>query len=309
VLFVVFFVIVFFLTLNAFYWVPPAKFKDETTIKIERGSNLTQISKKLKEDGLIRSQFWFKSFVEIFGGDTAVKAGDYHFEKPISTPTLAWRLSIGKYSLNPIRVTVPEGLNVRQMSELFAGKFDLFDKEEFIKDALEGYLFPDTYFFLPNASSSGVIEKMNAQFGDVITALQEKIGNSGKSFEDVITMASLVEEEAHTKEDRRIISGILWKRLGLGIPLQVDASFSYVNGKNTYELTLVDLEVDSPYNTYRNLGLPPTPISNPGLDSILAALEPIDSDYLYYLSDLDGNIYYAEDFDGHQKNRELYLRK
>ena len=129
-----------------------------------------------------------------------------------------------------------------------------------------------------------------------------------RSKEDIIIMASILENETRTPEDRRIVSGILWKRLKLGMPLQVDASFVYVNGKNTYELTANDLKIDSPYNTYKYQGLPPGPIGNPGLDSILAALNPTTTKYLYFLSSLDGKMYYAQTFEQHKKNRELYLK-
>jgi len=122
-------------------------------------------------------------------------------------------------------------------------------------------------------------------------------------------MASIIEAEARTTESRRIISGILWKRISLGMPLQVDSTFVYINGKNTYELTSDDLKIDSPYNTYVYKGLPPTPIGNPGLDAILAALYPKTSKYLYFLSSKSGDMYYATTFEQHKRNKELYLNK
>jgi UPF0755 protein len=120
-------------------------------------------------------------------------------------------------------------------------------------------------------------------------------------------MASLVEEEARTLETRRTIAGILWKRLKLGMPLQVDAVFPYIIGKNTYELSIGDLALDSPYNTYKYAGLPPAPITNPGLDAMLAAVTPTDSPYLYYLSDRNGKMHYARTHDGHLANKAAYL--
>jgi UPF0755 protein len=120
-------------------------------------------------------------------------------------------------------------------------------------------------------------------------------------------MASLVEEETRTPADRRLVAGILWKRIKLGMPLQVDAVFPYINGKNTYEVTARDLKIDSPYNTYLYPGLPIAPIANPGLDSIKAAIEPAESPYLYYLSDRAGAMHYAKTFEEHKRNRELYL--
>lgn len=121
-------------------------------------------------------------------------------------------------------------------------------------------------------------------------------------------MASLLEEEARTTETRKMVSGILWKRLSAGMPLQVDAVFPYIIGKNTFEITLKDLEFDSPYNTYKYKGLPPGPISNPGKDSILAAIYPTKSDYWFYLSDKNGLMHYAITFDEHKINKAKYLK-
>ena len=126
---------------------------------------------------------------------------------------------------------------------------------------------------------------------------------------EVIIMASIIEDEANgTLESKRIVSGILWKRLRLEMPLQVDAPFQYYNGKNSYTLTKEDLKEDHEYNTYTNKGLPPTAITNPGIDSIRAAITPTKTDYLYFLSDKKGNMYYAKNFEEHKINRELYLR-
>ena len=121
-------------------------------------------------------------------------------------------------------------------------------------------------------------------------------------------MASLIEEETRTQEERPTVAGILWKRLDIDMPLQVDATFSYINGKNTFELTLDDIADDtSPYNTYAHKGLPPGPISNPGLDSIVAALYPKENPYLYYLADLSGTTHYSRTFDEHKEKKFRYL--
>jgi UPF0755 protein len=121
-------------------------------------------------------------------------------------------------------------------------------------------------------------------------------------------MASILEAEARTTETRKIISGILWKRMEIGMPLQVDAPFQYIIGKNTFQLTTNDLKFDSPYNTYKYKGLPPGPIGNPGLDAISATVNPIKTNYLYYLSDVRGNMHYAKTFAEHVINKEKYLK-
>jgi UPF0755 protein len=149
---------------------------------------------------------------------------------------------------------------------------------------------------------------MRENFARQTQDYQEDILKSKKSLNDIVIMASIIEEEANgSLESKRIVSGILWKRLSLKMPLQVDAPFTYYNGKNSYTLTKEDLAQDSPYNTYINKGLPPTAIANPGIDSIRAAIAPTQTDYLYFLSDKKGNMYYAKTFAEHKQNKELYL--
>jgi UPF0755 protein len=138
--------------------------------------------------------------------------------------------------------------------------------------------------------------------------LSADIAAFGKSLSDIVILASLLEEEARTTNTRRTIAGILWKRLAIGMPMQVDAAFAKVNGKNTYQLTEDDLKTDHPYNTYTRAGLPPGPITNPGIDALHAALRPVETDWLYYLSDSDGNMHYARTHDEHLRNKRLYIR-
>ena len=148
---------------------------------------------------------------------------------------------------------------------------------------------------------------MEDNFKSKIESVRGNIDNFKKPLTDVIIVASIIEDEAITSDDRRIVSGILWKRLKMKMPLQVDALFRYLDGKGTFDLTTEDLATTSPYNTYKYIGLPPTPINNPGLDSILAAVEPKKTNYLYFVSDKKGVMHYAATFEEHQRNRELYL--
>ncbi|MCX6701950.1 MAG: endolytic transglycosylase MltG [Candidatus Zambryskibacteria bacterium] len=170
----------------------------------------------------------------------------------------------------------------------------------------EGYLFPDTYFISKTAKSMDVINMMKENFEVKINSVSG-IATSTHKLKDIIIMASILEGEALPK-DRNIVAGILWKRLEMGMPLQVDSTFAYINGKNTYELTLDDLKIDSPYNTYKYRGLPPGPISNPGLEAIISAINPIKTKYLYFLTEKDGTIHYAKTFEEHKRNKELYLK-
>ena len=172
----------------------------------------------------------------------------------------------------------------------------------------EGYLFPDTYFFMPNTKASDVILTMRENFARQIVPYEEDIAKIGKPLNEIVIMASIVEDESNSLlPEKRIVSGILWKRLSLDMPLQVDAPFKYYNGKHSFNLTKDDLQEDHPYNTYVNKGLPPTAITNPGIESLRAAIAPTQTEYLYFLSDQHGNMHYARDFDGHKRNRELYI--
>jgi UPF0755 protein len=149
---------------------------------------------------------------------------------------------------------------------------------------------------------------MKNNFIEKIKTLDDKIKYFNKPLADIIKMAGILEEEARTMETRRVVAGILWKRLSMGMPLQVDSSFKYINGKISKTLTLDDLQIDSPYNSYTHKGLLPTPISNPGLGAIEAAITPIKTSYLYFLTDDAGNMHYGKTFEEHVANKEKYLR-
>jgi len=301
-----------FLIFNLFYFsfiAPPFSFPAGTIVEIKEGETLKEISKDLKDKNVIKSRLWFEIAIRISGGEKGAMSGDYYFEKQKNVFVVAYKITKADYGLFPIKTTIPEGLTIEEISSVLEKGFDKFDPEDFKKQAyekkLEGYLFPDTYFFLPN--SLDVIRIMNKNFRDKIATIQDKIDASEKSLKEIIIMASILEEEARTLKSKKIISGILWSRIDIGMPLQVDAVFPYIIGKNTYQLSLEDLKTESEYNTYTNRGLPPGAITNPGLESIIAATEPIETDYLYYLSDRQGNMHYAVSFDEHKKNKELYV--
>lgn len=287
----------------------PKNFPEHSLFPVLEGATLDQVSQRLYNQGYILSPFWFKTITYLFHGGESIKAGDYFFVGPRSALTIARRLSSGDLGLEPERVTIPEGLNVFQIAELISKQFTQFDAQGFVREAPEGYLFPDTYFFLPNIKSRDVVVAMKQNFDRQIVNVKEDLESFGKPLEDVVKMASILEKEARSFEVRQTIAGILWKRLKIGMPLQVDASFGYVNGKNSFTLTSEDLTIDSPYNSYVYKGLPPTPIANPGLEAIQAALTPIETKYLYFLTDKNGVMRYASDYEGHLKNRRLYLGK
>jgi UPF0755 protein len=187
---------------------------------------------------------------------------------------------------------------------------------EFLKHAEEGYMFPDTYLIPKDASPAAVAEIMRDNFESKVgEELLEAAGATGLTSNEVITLASIVEREGRTDEDRPVIAGILLKRIRAGWPLQADATLQYVlgyqpDGKTWWKtfLTENDKNVASPYNTYRYTGLPPFPIANPGLASIRSVINPVESEYWFYLHDPLGAVHYAETIEGHNANITSYLR-
>jgi len=287
----------------------PLSFPVGTVIEIPEGVNGSEVAGILASRHVVRSEFIFRLALRLTGASSHIVAGDYYFEEKLSLPFVINRLRVGAYGLTPLRIRIPEGATSFDIAELMVERFSRFDAEDFLKRALpeEGYLFPDTYFFLPNVRAVEVVRVMKKTFWDHIEEIWETIDASPHTLHDIVIMASLLEKEAHVSQTRRIISGILWNRIEIGMPLQVDAVFPYIIGKNTYEVTLDDLDVDSPYNTYKYAGLPIAPIANPSLDALTAAASPIESNYFFYLSDRFGNTYYAETFEGHKRNRTLHL--
>ncbi len=296
----------------AFYFfivAPPSAFPPDAVVSIPENSTLKVMANILARDHVIRSPFWFRVIAVVTGEERRLKAGEYLFASPVTVFAIAARLARGDSGFTPVRVTFPEGATVKQMSVILEDNLTRFDGRAFVTLAApkEGHLFPDTYFLPPAATPWDVVAMMENNFNAKIAGLKGKIAASGKTEDDVVKVASILEDEARTTETRRTIAGIIWKRLLLGMPLQVDSPFEYSIGKNTFQLTTADLKNDSPYNTYTHKGLPPTPIGNPGLDALTDALTPIDSPYLYFLSDVRGNIHYAATFSEHLANKQKYL--
>lgn len=326
----------------AYLAVAPTKHFPSTKIfEIRQGDNLRKIAAGLAEKGYIRSRSLFEFAVIVAGDSKNLRFGDYFFERPLSLIEIAKRIGEGIFGIESVKVTIPEGANLYEVSSLFES-LGMFTKKELFtftgrpglehatstnttlppdfsskadlllqkprSASLEGYLFPDTYFFLKNDTPEKVIEKMLGNLERKITPeLRQEVERQGRTIHEVLTLASILEEEAHRGEDRKIIAGILWKRLKKGMLLQVDATLTYVTGRASLSLTDADLAKKSPYNTYRHKGLPLGPISNPGLDSINAALHPEETPYWFYLSDRAGKIYYAKTHEGHIANKRKYL--
>ena len=294
-------------------WSAPSTYPVGTIYDLKTSQTLSIVSNNFLKSNAIRSDFWFKSFVYVFSlGKAKVIEGDYALYKKQNVFTLAWRVTHGLLDIVPIKITIPEGTNSFEIADILANNFPSFDKNTFLDlvktEKLEGYLFPDTYFIMPNMKETDIIKMMTDNFNEKMKEVSTDIKKFGKSESDVIKMASIIEEEGRTTETREIIAGILWKRLFINMPLQVDSSFKYIDGKTTENLTSDDLKIDSPYNSYINRGLPPTAISNPGLEAIKATINPIKTTYLYFLTDKDGNMHYAVTFEEHVANKLKYLK-
>ncbi len=296
--------------LGLFAYLPSNDFPLGQIVTIYSGDTLQGVALNLKESNVIRSPFMFRLAVSFLGGEKKLIAGDYLLDKKEGPLDLAYRITQGKFHTLNFKATIPEGWNSLQIAEYLKRNLKNFDSQKFIELAKdkEGYLFPDTYFLSPTVKPEVVVETMTNNFKNQIKKVLD-LEKSEHTVDEIIIMASILEEEARTTESRRMVAGILWKRLEMGMPLQVDSTFLYINGKTTYELTAEDLKINSPYNTYKFKGLPAGPISNPGLDAISSAINPIESKYLYFLSSKSGNMYYATTFEQHKRNKELYLNK
>ncbi len=263
----------------------PKNFPEGTIITLRKGAGLSELAQELQVKNVIRSAIWFRVVAIILGGETGIQAGDYYLEKRQNSISLAWRMVEGKHGLTLVKMTIPEGFTVKEIADLFDGRFPIFNKEMFLKIGEEGYMFPDTYFLPVNVTASSVAELLKNNFETKIAQYKNEILLSKHSEREIIITASILEGEVQTPEDKALVSGILWRRLSIGMALQVDIS---------------------PI-TYDKPGLPSKPVNNPGLISIEAALNPKDSPYLYFLNDKDSKTHYSKTLDEHIKNIQKYL--
>jgi len=289
---------------------PPSGAPYWLEISIAPGESLVEVGTKLESVGAIRSRNIFVAYMVFFGVDDDVKSGTYYFREPLGLASLARRITSASFGAIPVRLVVPEGLSVREMAPLVHDIFPHISNEDFIASAnmYEGRLFPDTYFFGHNATVKEIVQEMIHIFEEKVTNID---GWSSMPIEDrdrAVILASIIEEEARELKDKVLVSGVLKNRLSINMPLQVDVTFRYINGKTTQDLTLDDLAVDSPYNTYKYIGLPPTPISNPGLDSLTAAVHPAETDFWYFLADSKGVVHYSKTYGEHLYKKSIYIK-
>ncbi len=310
------------------------QFIGSRTIEIPTGFGSRTIGTKLKNEGFIRSKWMFVVYVTLHGEASLLKPGTYDLES-ISIPRIAQALVKG--TAREIIITLPEGGTTTDLEQILDshgiagasafGQFaahpqstDINKRYPFLNTALaisglEGYLFPDTYYMFKHASPEDIVDAFLQNFDKKITSkIHDDIARADKNLHDIVIMASLIEKEVISDEDRRMVSGILWNRLRLGIPLQVDATISFIKKQynaadmSNGRISHADLLLKSPYNTYLYRGLPAGPISNPGLSAIMAAIHPTPSSYLYYLSTLDGRTIFSQTLDQHNIAKHKYLK-
>ncbi len=315
-----------------FYELRPADAHNEniSVITIAPKAGFQGISRQLNDAHLVRNKYMFELAVLLAGLGKDLKAGTYELSPSMSSTAIAKALS-KEASPNEVTLTIPEGWTNAQIgaylesrgigtSQDFISASNATDSRTILPDdrfdflsekpataSLQGYLFPDTYRVFPTATATDVIKKMLTNFGIKVTAdMRTQIRTQGRTLADVLTLASIVEREARTDADRRMVADIFWRRIGMGMPLQSDVTVKYATGKS--DVQPGDTQIDSPYNTYKYNGLPPGPIANPGLSSINAAINPQPNAYLYFLTDSSGTVHYAKTYDEHVANVQQYLK-
>jgi UPF0755 protein len=299
---------VFFIIFMVFFclgFMPTAG--EKALFVVRKGENFSTVASRLEEQNLILSKKLFLLFVKLTNSQNKLKTGIYELSGRDGIFRILKQLK--NNSRNFIRFTIPEGNNIKQTADIIADKVKI-DKEKFIKIAndrnLEGYLMPETYFVSLGVSEEELIDMMYNEFNKKITpVMHERAKELNIPFKDIITMASIIEKEVVKPEERSIIAAVFYNRLKRKMMLQSCATVLYAMGVTKEKLSLEDTKFKSPYNTYLHFGLPPGPISNPGVESIKAALYPADSGVLYFVSAGDGSHFFAKTFSEHVKNKQI----
>lgn len=299
----------------------PAASASRIDVEITSEMSLYDVAQTLEWRGVTGSTWDYRMYAKLDSLARAYRPGVYYFEPGLNYRSLARLLSLGP-PREEAKVIVIEGWDSRDeaqaldfyvSSTVFAEHIQTSRwRDEFsflyplpVSSTLEGYLFPNTYRVWRDELPDSLIRKQLAVFGARAERIAIEAKKQGRSVQDVVTLASIVEKEVANSEERKIVAGIFLNRLRDGIALQSDATVNYITRSGRARSTQRDLQVDSLYNTYRHPGLPPGPIANPGDDALEAALFPASTDYRYFLTDVNGKIYYAETFAEHQKNRAM----
>ena len=302
----------------ALWWsqaVKPINLRDQTdkTFVINKGENARKIAERLQNQNLIRSAVAFFLFVRFGGLADNIQAGEFRLTPAMDLKTIAYSLTHGTVDA---QITIPEGFRNEEIALRLTQTIGI-PESEFINIAREGYMFPDTYRLPKDSTAKMIVNIFLKNFNTKVTPKEIELAKQKNlTLNDLITIASLVEREAKHDADRPLIASVILNRLKIGMKLDIDATVQYALGYQSQEktwwkkeLTTQDLEADSPYNTYKNPGLPQTPISNPGLAAILSVLEAPKTDYLFYIADKSGKTYFAKSSEEHNLNISKYQNK
>lgn len=310
--------------------------KEEIEVDIPMGASTSDIAAILKENDIIKNGLTFRFYTKL-KNESDFQAGSYTFSKSFSIDEVIDTLKNGQEEDPVYSITVPEGNTIEDIAEIYAKNIPAIDEDDFldkanesdyietlideypdiltddildsdIKTPLEGYLFAATYnFYKKEPSVEDIIEKMLDKSKDVFASYMDDIDERDLTIHETVTVASLVEKEASEEEQRDKIAGVFYNRLDEGKKLETDPSVLYALGEHKDDISKEDLEVDSPYNTYQHDELPIGPISNFSKDSMKAAVNPEDSDNMYFLHDDDGDIHFSETNKEHNKKKEKYI--
>lgn len=309
---IVAFGIVVALLLFAYFWwrngnaAVNTKDNSSKVFVVENGAGVRAIGKNLKNEGLINDPIVFFLYLKINGKDTAIQAGDYKISPSMKLAEVVDALSHGTLD---IWVTIPEGMRAEEVADILKKNIPTYEESWRDKlNAQEGYLFPDTYLIPRDASIDTVLSIFKTNFDKKIA---EASFSERKDLSDLVIIASMIEREAITDDEKPMISSVIANRLRQGMALDIDATLQYakgrVGGKWWTVPTGADRQINSPYNTYQNPGLPPGPIGNPGIEAIKAAANPASSSYFYYIHDTNGNVHFSKTIEEHQRNINKYL--
>lgn len=310
-----------------------------TNFTVASGSTPRSIGQQLMDKNIINSYWSFYLYVKFHGAGDKIQAGNYVLDPKMSIVEIVDALTHGKVISDTRNITVIEGLTNKQLAQSLVDRgfisktsdldaalgqqgadFRFFDEAK--KFAYQGFLFPDTYTLGRDATAADLVSKMLNNFENKFTnQMADDAAAQHHSVSQVLILASIIEKEVGRnktvitqddlttmQQERRLVASVFYNRLKAGMPLESDATVNYVTGKSDRSVSIADTKIKSPYNTYANVGLPPTPIANPGLDSIMAAIYPAKSDYLYFLSAPDGTAYFAKTLQEQLANKQKYLK-
>lgn len=308
----------------------PVTLSTDQAIEILPGTSSRSIASQLYDQGIIRSRVLFLAFVHFQGLADSLQYGRYQFSKRITMFSVIDTLHTGRGVIIDIAVTIPEGLRSDQIADILVQKGVLDSSTEFLASVrtpepewqqrfpfliqrppdqgLEGFLFGDTYRFLPHTNAQTILTTMLETFKLRVIRPNYATLEADSLLYPTLVLASIIEREVQTADDRMMIADVFKKRIDRGIPLQADSTVNYITGRFDERARISDTQIASPYNTYRVAGLPPSPISNPSVSAFRAALHPRANPYYFFLTDPTGVVHYGATYEDHQRNRSQFLQ-